>query len=151
MSVIQFAILSVIHCMFHICCGFARGFSIYNMCEYVQFRCLVRSACEAIVDRGLEDGGFWGAGLIMMPQGKRVSFGNLPRLLRHDTGTEYREIFTQALCSVWGSVGAETLPAGLLLTWWNRQRGERSQGQVKPEARKREEQSCSAFCYATFY
>lgn len=44
-----------------------------------------------------------------------------------------------------GLSGAETLPAGLLLTWWNRQRGERSQGQVKPEARKREEQSSSVF------
>lgn len=44
-----------------------------------------------------------------------------------------------------GLSGAETLPAGLLLTWWNGQRGEKSQGQVKPEARKREEQSSSVF------
>lgn len=44
-----------------------------------------------------------------------------------------------------GLSGAETLPAGLLLTWWNRQRGERSQGQVKPEAKKREEHSSSFF------
>lgn len=46
-----------------------------------------------------------------------------------------------------GLSGAETLPAGLLLTWWNGQRGEKSQGQVKPEARKREEQSSSVFFF----
>lgn len=58
----------------------------------------------------------------MMPQGKPISLGNLPGLPGRDAGTEHREIFTQALCSVWGSVRGINSAWGLLLTWWNRHR-----------------------------
>lgn len=91
----------------------------------------------------------WGAGMIMLPQGKRVSFGNLPRLPRHDTGTKHREIFTQALCSVWGSVRGRNTACGVVINMveWAKRREESGASQAWSKEKRGAKQQCFFLCH----